>query len=486
MGVSDLVKKLLGYSAYNPGKGYGPDIDDPLVESIRENVGGNLALQPTTRTRWYLADLESAQFAADAGDMSIAAQLWRDMRRDAVISGLMSTLTSGLTALPKKFYGDEQSTAALQKRNGTRSVFDDMCPPDALSALAADGKALGVFVGELVPVPGRDFPVLIRQEPEFLRYRWVENRWYFNSVAGLLPITPGDGRWVLGTPGGRVSPWINGLWPALGRAHINKTHAFLHRSNYSAKLANPARAAIAPAGATEPQRVGFLTKLISWGVNSVFELPPGWDVKLIESKGEGIKVFQDEIDTCDREITIAIAGQLVTTDGGAGFQNSDIHRAIRSDIIKDTAEQLAYTINTQVLPYWLGTTWGVEAIDTGAIVEWDVRRAKENKDEAQGFQAIGQALQSLTEVLGAQGYELDMRELMTRYEIPIREAPVKPIEEDSVEAKRVLAYIRHEKGKWVVYSEGGKRLGEYSSKAEAEKRLRQIEYFKNRAALVVA
>lgn len=39
--------------------------------------------------------------------------------------------------------------------------------------------------------------------------------------------------------------------------------------------------------------------------------------------------------------------------------------------------------------------------------------------------------------------------------------------------------IRKEGDKWVIYShDGKKKLGEYDSKKEAVKRLRQIEYFK--------
>ena len=42
-----------------------------------------------------------------------------------------------------------------------------------------------------------------------------------------------------------------------------------------------------------------------------------------------------------------------------------------------------------------------------------------------------------------------------------------------------ISYIRHEDGKWNVYSKKGKRLGSYPSKAKAQKRLRQIEFFKH-------
>jgi hypothetical protein len=417
---SDLVAALLGVSAYAPRKGYGPEIDDRSVERIRETLGGNLALQPTTQIRWYLAELESAQFQADAGDMMPAAQLWRAMRRDGVITGLMGTLTSGLVRLPKKFYGSAETVSALKARNGSRSVFDDMCPPSELALLAADGKALGVAVAELVPVAGRDFPVLVRLEPEFLRYRWIENRWYYNSVAGLLPIEPGDGRWVLHTPGGRIAPWLAGLWPALGRSFINKEHALLHRSNYSAKLANPARVAYAPQGADEKERDRFFKRLMAWGINTVFALPPGWEVKLLESKGEGTKIFQEEIDTCDREIAISIAGQVVTVDGGAGFQNSDIHRTIRSDIVKDVADQLAYTVNTQVVPPYVGKRWGSSAIAEAACLEWDISRPKDLKAEAESLGSAAEAIDSLRDVLAKYGRELDVDELTTRFAIPIK------------------------------------------------------------------
>jgi hypothetical protein len=410
---------LLGLSAYQRSEGYGADLDDPAVIQVREAMGGQLSNMPTTRLRWYLQDLETAQCQADAGALMMAAQLCRAMRRDGTITGLLGTLTSGIVRLPKRFYGDPRSVSALQQRNGTRSVFDDMFPPSELSLMASDGYNVGVGVAELVPVEGRDFPIMIRLEPEYLSYRWNENRWYYMSTAGLLPITPGDGRWILHTPGGRMSPWLSGRWPALGRAFINKEHALLGRSNYSAKLANAARAAIAPLGSTERERVGMLKRLIAWGTNTVFDLPPGWDVKLIESNGIGYKVYQEEIDTSDKEAAIAIAGQIVTVEGGTGFSNQDVHRAIRADIIQDVADGLAYTLNTQGIPQYVAAKWGIDAIETGAILEWDVKRPRDLTAEAASLVGAANAITMLRDALAAYGRDLDIDELTTRFGVPI-------------------------------------------------------------------
>jgi molybdopterin biosynthesis enzyme MoaB len=328
-------------------------------------------------------------------------------------------LTSGLVRLPRRFYGDPDLVKELQPNNGTRSLFDDVCPPAELALLAADGRQLGVGVAELLPVEGRDLPVLSRLEPEFLFYRWSENRWYYKAVVGLLPITPGDGRWVLHLPGGRVNPWRNALWQSLGRSYINKEHAMMHRANYSAKLANPARAATAPLGASEEQRQGFIARVIAWGVNTVFELPPGWDVKLIESKGEGYQVFQNEITQSDNEMMVSIAGQVVTTTGGTGFANADVHRLIRGDIIQDVGDGLSHTLNTQVLPVVAYARKGIGAVQNGVTVEYITKAPKDHEAESRTMTGVAAGITQMRTALAPDGKKPEVGEILTRYDIPV-------------------------------------------------------------------
>ena len=84
-----------------------------------------------------------------------------------------------------------------------------------------------------------------------------------------------------------MAPWQHGLWRAVGRAYIRKEHATLHKDNWEAKLANPARVAIAPQGGTPEQAQSWFQKVMAWGVNTVFSITPGYDVKLLESNGRG-------------------------------------------------------------------------------------------------------------------------------------------------------------------------------------------------------
>lgn len=417
MNLRNLAAKLLGVSAYQkPIDPSTPTLDSPGVRRARKAQGGQLSPLPLTKTRWYQADLERAIHEADTGNLSRAACLWRACKSDGTFMGVLGTRTGGLVSLPKTFKGRADIRQALQTTNASvRSVFDEMCPSAELAQLAADGIGLGVAVAELLTVQGRDYPVLVRLDPQWLVYRWQEDRWYYQSIEGLIPITPGDGRWVLHVPGGRVAPWQNGIWKAIGRAFISKEHSMMYDINWQSKLANPARVAVSPQGSSAEQEQSWFQSVMAWGVNTVFGVKPGYDVKLLESNGRGYESFETSIQRSEREMIIATAGQSVTTDGGAGFANADIHKSIRADLIKETADALAYTLNTQVIPQWVVKRFGLDALADSAVVAWNVKPPKDLKAEADSSLSAANALIAWTTALGAFGIKPDIAAFCTQF-----------------------------------------------------------------------
>jgi phage gp29-like protein len=397
-----------------------------------------------TKTRWYIGEIEEAERAADNGDLLRVGQLMHAARRDGVFSGVLSTRTGGLVRLPKRFRGDRDVIEALEPgHDSVRSVFDEMNPPQELALLAGDGLLCGVGVAEYVPVDGRDFPVLVRQDPRALYFRFAENTWYFRSVAGDIPITPGDGQWVLHSPGGRVSPWAYALWRCIGQAYVRKQQAQLHKDIWEAKLAHPARIALHPQAASEEQSQAWFRKVMAWGVNTVFSLPPGYDVKLLESNGRGYESFCKTIAEQDNEFIIAIAGQTVTTDGGAGFQNSDIHKTIRADLIKETADALAYTVNTQCIPAFVALRFGEAAVDDKpCVMDWDVTPPKDRNSEATSLTAAAAAVTGLDEALRPHGMQLDLDALCTQFAIPLRRPEDMPAPELDADGKPKLRLLQ--------------------------------------------
>lgn len=415
----DKIRSLLGQSIYEPARPYSPlKIDQPDIEASRKAIGGGFQPIPNTQLRWYLADLEYAQAEADVGNLALPSQLYRAMRRDGVLQGLLSTRTGGLVRQPKRFYGsNEKILETLRSKNGSRSVFDEMCPPGELEAMDMDGLVMGVSLGELVPVVGRKYPVLRRLDPEWLNFNWADSTWYYNSRIGRFPVTPGDGRWVLHIPKGNMCPWQWGLIWALGRAFIMKEHAVSLRGAFIAGVANPAKILKSPSGATEAQRGTMFQHLMKWGPEMAVELPPGWDMELLEFMGRAHEVFQREIDTCDKTYQIAVAGQVISTEGGSGFQDAKLPATIRTDLIKTDAEALAYTISTQILPYYAYVEFGEAAVDAGTYVEYDTNSPADQMVAANVLMTLGNAIEKLQQVLpGA-----DIQELTQRFGLPIEE-----------------------------------------------------------------
>lgn len=374
--------------------------------------------QPIAVTRWLQEDVESAQHRASSGDLSRAGQLYRALSRDGIVHGLLGTRSGGLVRLPKRFSGDPAAVAYLEGTEGRPGAFEAVFADAELKLLDDDGIVMGVGVGEFLDIPGCDLPVFCRLDPEFLRYHWWEDRWYYAATEGLQLITPGDGRWVLHTPGGRQEPWNRGnLW-ALARAYISKEHAILYRENWNSKLAHPARVAYAPAAATDAQLDSWFQKVMAWGINTVFGLKPGYEVKLLESNGQGHESFKETIEDANREMMITISGSTVLVDGGAGFSNADIHATIRTDLIQGDGKGLAGTLNAQAIPHLLR---GHVGCDAKARVEWDTRPPAGRKGDAESLSAGAKAIEELLRVLASTPLAglVDVRGLAARFAVPL-------------------------------------------------------------------
>jgi ClpP class serine protease len=416
---------LLGVSAYQPPVlTAGPSLGDPSVERARQAYGGQLQGRLQSHTRWYLSDLEAAEIQANNGQLQLAAQLARAAMGDGVIAGTMGTRTHGLLHLPRRFRGPAKIVADLQAGGDeyTRSIFDEMFPSVELAKMLEDGLWLGIAVGELQPVPGRDFPVLCHLDPQFLQFRLSENRWYFNSIAGPLPVTPGDGRWVLHVPGGRTYPWRQGLYRSVGAAWIRKQHALQAKSNFEDSLANAAKVIKNPQAAADEAKRAMLQEVSHWGLDNTFMLPSGWEIDLLEAGSQGWECFSRTVEEQDRQSIIAIAGQTPTTDGGAGFSNIDVHKAIKNDFTRNDGAGLAYTLNTQALPYFVLNRYGEQAFAQGTTVEYEVTPPLDRQREAQALSATATAiaqLQTTAAQLQASGVQVDYRELCLRAGIPL-------------------------------------------------------------------
>jgi hypothetical protein len=149
-------------------------------------------------------------------------------------------------------------------------------------------------------------------------------------------------------------------------------------------------------------------------------MKPGYDVKLLESNGVGYEVFQSEIDTADREMTIALVGQLVSTTGGTGFSSQELPLQGLSDLHGETGDALAYTVNTQIIPPWVASRYGINAIPKAPLLKWDTAKPKDRKQVADGWFALANAIEKLIPALAqASGRTFNFDQLFEDFGLPM-------------------------------------------------------------------
>jgi phage gp29-like protein len=279
----------------------------------------------------------------------------------------------------------------------------------------------------------------VRRFVQNVYYLWPRNQWYYRSIAGLIPIVPGvptaDGNtWILHIGGGRLAPWNSGLWNTLGRSYINKTQTLFARQSYIMKHSHPARVATAALGATEEDRNGVLAGVIRWALNAAFVLTPGWDLKLIESNGQGIKVYDADIENHNRDMATSLCGSSAMLQGTAGFSNLDVFRVVQTDLIETSSTSWDHTVNTQILPGFIGNRWGVDALRNATTIQTDVVPPKDKKVESDTYVQLANAIKGLVEAVAqaqvaagvTEPVAVNVKELLERFGVPFEKTGVDP------------------------------------------------------------
>lgn len=294
------------------------------------------------RSEWYLADIPAANRDADAGNLRRLSELLEAAKTDGRIHGLLQTRYNGLFQLPSAVVSSIPGSAIAAECE--RELFRRWTRPERVR-FASNLGAMGVAIAEtVIGVDGR--PQIVTHPNDFVTILPATGQILFHGEE----VHGGDGRWIVGRLA-EIAPHREGFLSAIGRAFIPKDHSVYLRENYQSTLANAARVATAPQGATEVEFDELEEQVAKWGPDTVLTMSPGYSVELLEGNGQGYQIFRMTAEDMNNDLTFAICGQTVTAEGTTGFVTSDMFQAIRGDVISGDAEIIASIIDTQVLPW---------------------------------------------------------------------------------------------------------------------------------------
>ena len=370
--------------------------------------------------------MEAARGAADQGQMQQLADLVETMLRDDRITGVLSTRTYGLLGLPCDFVGGDPAARAELKGESEEQPgeWSAMAEEAELAKLQTWGLMLGVGLAQRIPLPrvlGEPFRYRIETwSPRWLTYYHYPSsnstHWKLNTSDGQINVMPGVGEWIIYTPYGARRPWASGLWNATAFPWLLKHFALEDRANLSEVLGQPIWVGTTKHTSTEPQRKDFLSRLANLGKQGKLVLPEGWDFQLREASGTSWENFAKSVEWCDAAISIALAGQVVTTEGSGGFSNNNIFDAIKSDFIRFDAERLSTCCKVQHVDPWALVNYGSR--NAAPWPRWNVKRPVDLEKKGTAIAQLGDTISKLDSALAPHGLKVDAEKLLQEYDIP--------------------------------------------------------------------
>lgn len=304
---------------------------------------------------WWTGDLvRSALLMADIGDIRMAAELCDSLLADDRVQGCMLALTRGFFGLELGF---EDGVGARRRRaRRALEVEEDWWksfPEEDLSQLVAWGVMLGVGLGRIAWKREADrlIPRLEVWHPRHLRYDSHAREWRVQTQSGEIAIAPGDGSWILYTPGGRERPWSHGAWRAIARWWLLKKYALTDWARHS-EQAGGLKVATTESG-NENDRRKLAADLKAMGASAAVALPNGWKLDIVEVAANTFQTFQAQVDSANAAIAIALVGQNLSTEvRGGSFAAAEVHQKVAHAVLRGQSETLSTCLHDQVLRWW--------------------------------------------------------------------------------------------------------------------------------------
>ena len=392
-----------------------PPTNDPAFQPPAKPDPANLRAQVglihrevpiiTTNTSWSPQCVRDAIGSMVIGLFQDVSQLSDTVMADSRVSATLASRTGGLLGrpvthtIPKGYEDDEDAKQA--HRVWTRH-WDRILPESVASEFLrwAIMQAFGLAQNEW-DTSGKFFiPQPRVWHPLYTYYHWLYRCYVAITQDGQVPVTPGDGHWVLHAPHGGYRGWMRGSVWSIAPWWLSRQYALRDWSRYSERHGMPMILALTPAAADPGQISAFRSAMSGIGQDTVVQLPQGvepqysYQLKLLEATDQGWQGFHQLIEQCNTEITLAIMGQNLTTEVKEGsFAAARVHADVRQTLLEADARALERTVREQIAKPFAMMNWGRPEI--APVTRWNLDPYEDSHTMAQTFQAFATAYAAL-------------------------------------------------------------------------------------------
>lgn len=383
--------------------------------------------------RWTVARVRQALTAHINGVFVESAMLVDAMLGDDRIGADVRTRVLAVTGLPFRLepstLGDQRRAKAVAKE--AERAWPRMAPLALRHDLARWGVLLGfaTATAEWSTTARRWTPSAELFHPQHVDLDTIGGGLRASTTAGLVPVTPGDGSWLVHAPDGS-RPWMTAAVRGLALPWLARQYARRDWSRHSEKHGLPIVGAVVPFEADAPEKDAFFDDLRRLGSEGLVMLPRdregrGFDVKYLEpgnvAAADG---FKGLLAHADQAIAVALLGQANNATEGGSYAKAQALDAIRQDLLEADAAGLAETLYAQILRPWAWFNFG--DADLAPRPVWDATPPTDTSALAATHKTAGEALTAWTQAASAAGLTVDVEAMAARYGVPLKRAPEPP------------------------------------------------------------
>lgn len=345
---------------------------------------------------WSIQEARGAIYAHLNGIFYASGLLCDSMLGDDRITATLNSRASAVFGRENRFKAADDSRAAKECLLAWQDWWPRLSGTSAIRELQDYATMMGFSHAQILwdrTQKNLDFaPTLHPWHPVFTWYDWLLRCYQAIGQDAMIPIVPGNGKWVEYTPFGSYRGWIRGALRPCVEPWMLRHFGFRDMARFGEVHGNPTRVGYVPIVGDPILREEFEQKLATLGADTAMIVPRGVDQKdgegyeygLVEAKSSAWEVHPAQIDRCDMAIVLALLMVNLTTQvEGGSFAAAKSQMDVRSEGSQQDNQAWKRTIYSQIARPFAYLNFG--DADLAPWTWYDVVGREEYKNNAEAF-----------------------------------------------------------------------------------------------------
>jgi hypothetical protein len=351
----------------------------------------------TIQNTWTIDQMRGAIYGHLIGQFYTSGLLCDSILGDDRVTATLNSRASAVFGREVRFEVADDSSAAKECHDAWVKWWPRLAGDSAIREMQDYGTMMGFCHAQIIwdtQQKTLDYaPTLRPWHPVFTWYDWAWRVFQAVGQDGMIPIVPGNGKWVEHTPFGSYRGWIRGALRPVVEPWALRHFGFRDMARFGEVHGNPTRVGYVPMVGDPNIRSSFETAIANMGADTGLIVPRGvdmndglgYDYKLVEAQSSAWEVHPAQIDRCDMAIVLALLMVNLTTQvEGGSYGAARAQMDVRSEGSQLDNQAWQKTIYNQIARPFAYLNFG--DADLAPWTGYDVVGRDEYKTNAEQFQ----------------------------------------------------------------------------------------------------